>query len=143
MGWSRGYHGYVFEDPRDGASIGPEKYSGRIDSMYVPMHYIKLMEDREFPLAALTNKKGENKLMPVSDSNWIVNMKVVHSRAFHTQGTLCSVPTTWETNGSTDLCWRTSSRKKTTLPLSMGVVHVLQKKVMDSKEKAVIHTGSF
>lgn len=28
MGWCRGYHGYVFKDPTDGAAIGPHKNGG-------------------------------------------------------------------------------------------------------------------
>ena len=30
MGWSRAYHGYVFEDPVDGTQVGPVKNSGYI-----------------------------------------------------------------------------------------------------------------
>ncbi len=28
MGWCRGYHGYVFEDTKDGTALGPKDYSG-------------------------------------------------------------------------------------------------------------------
>ena len=35
MGWCRGYHGYVFEDPTDGAVLGPKKHSGYIDMMHI------------------------------------------------------------------------------------------------------------
>ncbi|KAL9179262.1 hypothetical protein ACHAXT_008552 [Thalassiosira profunda] len=59
MGWSRGYHTYAFEDPKDGTAIGPTKYTGGIDSMHIPMHYIKLMDDRHVPLAALVRQKGD------------------------------------------------------------------------------------
>ena len=59
MGWSRAYHSYAFEDPRDGAAIGPSKYSGGIDSMHVDMMYSYLMDDRDVPLAALLREKDE------------------------------------------------------------------------------------
>jgi len=59
MGWARGYHGYVFEDPRDGTVIGPSKNSAYIDSMHVPFHYKKVMDDKGCPLAALLSKKGD------------------------------------------------------------------------------------
>ena len=49
----------MFEDPRDGTVIGPAKYSGYIDMMHVPMQYNKLMDDREFPLAALLREIGD------------------------------------------------------------------------------------
>ncbi len=35
MGWSRGYHGYVFEDPRDGAVFGPKDYSGSQQNFFI------------------------------------------------------------------------------------------------------------
>src|SRR5690349_12972627 len=35
MGWSRGYHGYVFLDPRDGTIMGPKKNDGYLDMMHV------------------------------------------------------------------------------------------------------------
>lgn len=59
MGWSRGYHGYAFEDPRDGTIIGPAKNSAYIDTMHVPMIYKKIMDDKGCPLAALLAKKGD------------------------------------------------------------------------------------
>ena len=59
MGWSRGYHGYAFEDPRDGTVIGPAKNSAYIDTMHVPMNYKKVMDDKGCPLAALMLKKGD------------------------------------------------------------------------------------
>ena len=59
MGWARGYHGYAFEDPRDGTVIGPSKNSAYIDTMHVPMHYKKVMDDKGCPLAALLGKKGD------------------------------------------------------------------------------------
>lgn len=59
MGWSRGYHGYAFEDPRDGTIIGPAKNSAYIDTMHVPMIYKKIMDDKGCPLAALLMKKGD------------------------------------------------------------------------------------
>eukprot|EP00986_Skeletonema_menzelii_P002932 scaffold848_cov153-Skeletonema_menzelii.AAC.13 len=59
MGWSRGYHGYAFEDPRDGTVIGPAKNSAYIDTMHVPMLYKKVMDDKGCPLAALLLKKGD------------------------------------------------------------------------------------
>ena len=59
MGWSRGYHGYAFEDPRDGTVIGPSKNSAYIDTMHVPMWYKKVMDDKGCPLAALLSSKGD------------------------------------------------------------------------------------
>eukprot|EP00985_Skeletonema_marinoi_P027975 scaffold23659_cov205-Skeletonema_marinoi.AAC.7 len=59
MGGARGYHGYAYEDPRDGTVIGPAKNSAYIDTMHVPMHYKKVMDDKGCPLAALLIKKGD------------------------------------------------------------------------------------
>mmetsp|Transcript_6115 Transcript_6115/g.13337 ORF Transcript_6115/g.13337 Transcript_6115/m.13337 type:complete len:464 (+) Transcript_6115:108-1499(+) len=59
MGWARGYHGYVFEDPKDGAVIGPYKYDGYIDMMHVSMTYTKIMDDRAFPLSGILQKEGD------------------------------------------------------------------------------------
>ena len=59
MGWARGYHGYAFEDPRDGTIIGPSNRSAYIDTMHVPMIYKKVMDDKGCPLAALLSKKGD------------------------------------------------------------------------------------
>jgi len=59
MGWARGYHGYAFEDPRDGTIIGPSNRSAYIDTMHVPMIYKKVMDDKGCPLAALLIKKGD------------------------------------------------------------------------------------
>eukprot|EP00956_Cyclotella_meneghiniana_P024367 scaffold48828_cov75-Cyclotella_meneghiniana.AAC.10 len=59
MGWSRGYHGYAFEDPNDGVIIGPQKYGSYMDTMHVPMHYIKVMDDKGYPLAGLLREKGD------------------------------------------------------------------------------------
>jgi hypothetical protein len=59
MGWGRGYHGYVFEDPKDGTVVGPQKHGRYIDTMHVPMHYIKVMDDKGWPLAALLREKGD------------------------------------------------------------------------------------
>lgn len=59
MGWGRAYHGYVFEDPKDGAVLGPKKYSGFIDMMHAPMKYSYIMEDRRYPLAGILHEKGD------------------------------------------------------------------------------------
>ena len=39
--------------------IGPAKNSAYIDTMHVPMHYKKVMDDKGCPLAALLIKKGD------------------------------------------------------------------------------------
>ena len=59
MGWSRAYHGYVFEDPKDGTIIGPQKHGAYIDTMHVSMHYIKVMDNKGVPLAAILKEKGD------------------------------------------------------------------------------------
>ena len=59
MGWSRGYHGYAFEDPKDGTVVGPANNGGYIDSMHIPQLYKKVMDDKGCPLAALLIKKGD------------------------------------------------------------------------------------
>ena len=60
MGWARGYRGYVFESPSDGAVFGPSgRGAGAIDMMHVPMHYLKVMEDRNIPLALLLKEVGD------------------------------------------------------------------------------------
>jgi hypothetical protein len=59
MGWGRGYHGYAFEDPKDGTIIGPQKHAKYIDTMHVPMLYIKIMDDKGWSLAALLRNKGD------------------------------------------------------------------------------------
>jgi hypothetical protein len=59
MGWARAYHGYVFEDPRDGAVLGPAKNSGYIDMMHAGMHFHYVMDDRKVPLACLLRAVGD------------------------------------------------------------------------------------
>jgi len=59
MGWARGYHGYVFEDPRDGAVIGPKKRAGYIDMMHASMMYPSYMDDRKCPLALILRDVGD------------------------------------------------------------------------------------
>lgn len=59
MGWARGYHGYVFQDPRDGAVMGPKKYSGYIDMMHANLMFNAYMDDRKMPLAAVLQKVGD------------------------------------------------------------------------------------
>lgn len=55
-----GYHGYAYQDKRDGTAIGPVTYGGYIDTMHVPMAYYKLMDDREVPLSALLSHPGDS-----------------------------------------------------------------------------------
>lgn len=59
MGWARGYHGYVFQDPRDGAVLGPKKYSGYIDMMHANLMFNAYMDDRKMPLASILQKVGD------------------------------------------------------------------------------------
>lgn len=59
IGWCRGYHAYVFRDPKDGAILGPKKYAGHIDMMHAPMKYYYVMDDRDTPLGALLSKIGD------------------------------------------------------------------------------------
>jgi Plasmid pRiA4b ORF-3-like protein/MYND finger len=59
MGWCRGYHGYVFQDPKDGAVLGPKKYNGYIDMMHAPMKFHYIMEDQRYPLAGLVQNVGD------------------------------------------------------------------------------------
>lgn len=59
MGWCRGYHGYVFLDPRDGAVLGPKKYSGYIDMMHMKIHFHGYMDDRRIPVGALLRDVGD------------------------------------------------------------------------------------
>lgn len=59
MGWSRGYHGYVFEDPKDGAVLGPVKYAGYLDMMHVSLLFHDIMEDKRFPLSGLIHTVGD------------------------------------------------------------------------------------
>jgi len=59
MGWSRGYHGHMFLDPRDGAVLGPKKYSGYLDMMHVKTHFHDYMDDRKMPLAGLLCAVGD------------------------------------------------------------------------------------
>jgi hypothetical protein len=59
MGWARGYHGYVFVDPNDGTAVGPCRHDGYRGMMNVRMHYIKIMDDRGFPLAGMLRKEGD------------------------------------------------------------------------------------
>ena len=56
MGWSSGYHGYVFLDATDGAAIGPAKNDGYIDMMHSVGHFHHIMNDRHVPLALLLRK---------------------------------------------------------------------------------------
>ena len=59
MGWSRGYHGYAFEDPEDGTIIGPQKHGAYIDAMHSSMQYIKVMDDKGVVLNAILKGKGD------------------------------------------------------------------------------------
>ena len=59
LGFSRGYHAYVFEDPNDGAVLGPKKYCGHIDMMHASHMFAYMMDDRRIPLAALLAKAGD------------------------------------------------------------------------------------
>lgn len=63
MGWSRGYHGYVFEDRSDGTVLGPtkpgdgiNKSTGHIDCMHAGRHFHHVMSDQKVPLALLLQK---------------------------------------------------------------------------------------
>eukprot|EP00814_Leptocylindrus_danicus_P013917 CAMPEP_0116004010 /NCGR_PEP_ID=MMETSP0321-20121206/361_1 /TAXON_ID=163516 /ORGANISM="Leptocylindrus danicus var. danicus, Strain B650" /LENGTH=401 /DNA_ID=CAMNT_0003472257 /DNA_START=20 /DNA_END=1226 /DNA_ORIENTATION=- len=77
MGWSRGYHGYVFEDVTDGSTIGPKRNAGYIDMMHAPMHYHYVMDDNDIPLATLLRKVGDwcNYTYDLGDS-WDHKLKV-------------------------------------------------------------------
>lgn len=59
MGWSRGYHGYVFLDPRDGAIMGPKKNDGYLDMMHVNIAFNGFMDDRKCPLALVLREVGD------------------------------------------------------------------------------------
>lgn len=59
LGWARCYHGYVFEDPKDGSVFGPSRYSNFIDMMHVARQYKYVADDRKVPLAALLRDVGD------------------------------------------------------------------------------------
>lgn len=59
MGWARAYHGYVFEDPKDGSVFGPKRYAGYIDMMHADMKYTYIADDRKFPLAGIMHNVGD------------------------------------------------------------------------------------
>lgn len=59
MGWYRGYHAYVFEDPTDGTVFGPSESSGLVDMMHSQMRYHHVAEDKRIPLAALLREVGD------------------------------------------------------------------------------------
>ena len=59
MGWARGYHGYVFSEPKDGSIWGPKNNSGYIDMMHVGTHYHDIMDDVKIPLGTILRSVGD------------------------------------------------------------------------------------
>ena len=59
MGWARGYHGYMFVDTADGATLGPKSHAGYIDMMHVGTHFKGYMDDHDIPLALILKKPGD------------------------------------------------------------------------------------
>lgn len=59
MGWMHGYHGYMFQDLRDGAAIGPKDYEKYIDMMHVNIQYHGYMDAQDCPLGLVLRKVGD------------------------------------------------------------------------------------
>jgi hypothetical protein len=59
MGWSRGIRGHVFQDPIDGAVLGPKDHQGLRDMMHVRQKHNAMMDERRIPLASLLRKAGD------------------------------------------------------------------------------------
>ncbi len=58
MGWSKRRHGYVFQDPRDGAVIGPKK-SDFADMRHANLKFNAFMDDKKLLVASLLQKEGD------------------------------------------------------------------------------------
>lgn len=58
IGWARNYHGYAYEDPVDGAVLGPKEHRF-IDMMHVDSYWHGMMDDRNVPLALLLRQVGD------------------------------------------------------------------------------------
>ena len=59
MGWSRKRHGYVFQDPRDGAVLGSKKNSAKYaDMKHANLKFNTYMDDKDVPLALLLHTVG-------------------------------------------------------------------------------------
>lgn len=58
MGWSKRRHGYVFQDPRDGAVIGPKK-SEFADMRHANLKFNAFMDDKKLLVASLLQKEGD------------------------------------------------------------------------------------
>jgi len=79
MGWSRNRHGYVFQDPRDGAVLGPKKNSADFaDMKHANLKFNTYMDDQDIPLALLLHAVGDYcwYVYDVGD-HWEHGMKVV------------------------------------------------------------------
>ena len=59
MGWARGYHGYVFAEPKNGSIFGPKNNDGYIDMMHVGMHFHDIMDDVKVPLGTILRHEGD------------------------------------------------------------------------------------
>ena len=60
MGWSRGYHGYVFLDPKMVLYSGPKSMQDTyIDIMHAPMRYHYAMDDCRVPMGAILRKQAD------------------------------------------------------------------------------------
>jgi hypothetical protein len=59
MGWSWCRHGYVFQDPRDGAVLGPKSAVEFADMKHANLKFNAYMDDTDVPLAAVLNQVGD------------------------------------------------------------------------------------
>ena len=97
MGWSKRRHGYVFQDPRDGAVIGPKK-SDFADMRHANLKFNAFMDDKNLLVASLLQKEGDFCwwVYDVGD-HWEHGLKVVqvltegdeeydHARLFYGRG---------------------------------------------------------
>lgn len=78
MGWSRAYHGYLFQDPRDGSAFGPKTFPGYFDMQHASLHCHDYLDDRMVPIAALL-RQVDDQCFYVYDlgDNWRHRLQVL------------------------------------------------------------------
>mmetsp|Transcript_21977 Transcript_21977/g.36662 ORF Transcript_21977/g.36662 Transcript_21977/m.36662 type:complete len:509 (-) Transcript_21977:60-1586(-) len=81
MGWTRNYHGYVFQDVKDGAVFGPADSMAN-DMKHMTDFYVSSLPDTQTTLAQLVQAPGDE-LFYVYDlgDNWLHRLTVESVRA--------------------------------------------------------------
>ena len=59
IGWTSNCHGYVFEDPNDGAVLGPKNSSDCLDMELVFDLYFDIMDDTKIEVGSILRAVGD------------------------------------------------------------------------------------